>query len=121
MDRCGAPAPQHVPGWRHGDGRYHRAVLPGSRTGLRRFATRGANYVERRARTVQRRLSDGTLTGAIDAAAEQAEVLIYFPEGLQRLYQVTQWLPAMERVAATHRVACVLRSPAAYAGLAPTT
>jgi len=70
---------------------------------------------------VHLRLTHGTPRVAVDAAAEQAEVLIYFPEAAQRLYQLTQWLPVMERVAATHRVACVLRSPAAYAGVAPAT
>jgi hypothetical protein len=94
--------------------------VPRSSAGLRRLAARSANYVERRARTVHRRLSYD-LPLAVDPAAEQAEVLIYFPETPERLYQLAQWLPVMERIAATHRVACVLRSPAAYACLAPTT
>jgi hypothetical protein len=94
--------------------------VPRPSAGLRRFAVRSANYLERRARTVSRRLSYG-MDVAVDPAAEQAEVLIYFPEGLQRLYQVTQWLPVMESIAATRPTACVLRAPDALAGVREAT
>ena len=93
----------------------------GSPVGLRRFAARSANYVERRARTVHRRLTYGTATAAVDPAAEEAEVLIYFPEGLKRRYQLTQWLPVVESVAAARPAAVVLRSPGVHAELSETT
>ena len=48
-------------------------------------------------------------------------MLIYFAEAAQRLYQLAQWLPVMERVAATYRVACVLRSRRRLACVAPAT
>ncbi len=93
----------------------------GSPVGLRRFAARSANYVERRARTVHRRLTYGTATAAVAPAAEEAEVLIYFPEGMRRRYQLTQWLPVMESVAAERPAAVVLRSPGVHAELSETT
>ncbi len=88
--------------------------------GLRRFAVRSANYVERRARTVHRRLGPGTGV-AVDPAAEQAEVLVYFPDNVDRLYQLSQWLPVLEAVAAARPTACVLRAFDVHAALRPAT
>jgi hypothetical protein len=93
---------------------------PADPGGLRRFAVRSANYVERRARTVQQRLLLTPMV-LVDPAAEAAEVVVYFPETLARGYQLTQWLPVMEAVARERPVACVLRSPDTYAALSAST
>jgi hypothetical protein len=96
-------------------------VPPGrSAVELRRFAARTANYVERRARRLHRRLVFDT-GPLIDPAAEAAEVLIYFSEVPRRLYQLTQWIPVMERLAEERPTACVLRSRGAYAALLEST
>jgi len=93
---------------------------PADPGGLRRFAVRSANYVERRARTVQQRLLLTPMV-LVDPAAEAAEVVVYFPETLARDYQLTQWLPVMEALARERPVACVLRSPDTYAALSAST
>jgi hypothetical protein len=95
-------------------------VPPAHPGGLRRFAARSANYVERRARRVHRRLVH-TIPGQVDPKAEDAEVVIYFPETLARVYQLTQWLPVMETLAGERSVACVLRTPDTYRALSATT
>jgi hypothetical protein len=95
-------------------------VPSSSSAGLRRFAARTANYVERRARTVHRRLADAGGV-AVDPAAELAEVLIYFPEQPPRAYQLGQWLPVMESVAAARPTACVVRSPQVHESLRGAT
>jgi hypothetical protein len=87
-----------------------------SSAGLRRLAARSVHYLERGARTVHRRLSY-SMHGSVDPAAEQAEVLIYFPENLQRLYQLSPWLPVMESIAAVRPTACVLRAPDVHGAL----
>jgi hypothetical protein len=102
-----------------GPRRYHRAV-PRSPAGLRRLAARSANYVERKARTAHRRLGAGTGV-AVDPAAERAEVLFYFPDTVDRLYQLGQWLPVLEAVAATRPTAGVVRAFDVHAALRPAT
>jgi hypothetical protein len=102
-----------------GPRRYHRAV-PRSPAGLRRLAARSANYVERKARTAHRRLGAGTEV-AVDPAAERAEVLFYFPDTVDRLYQLGQWLPVLEAVAATRPTAGVVRAFDVHAALRPAT
>ena len=87
---------------------------------LRRFAARTANYVERRARTVSHRLLRDT-GAVVDPDAEQAEVLVYFPEPPLRLYQLAQWLPVLERLAEERATACVVRSAGAHPQLREAT
>src|SRR4051794_21693972 len=99
--------------------RYHRPVPRYSARGPS-FAARSSNYLERVARCLHPRLAH-RIEVPVNPAAEQAEVLIYFGDDPQRLYQLTQWLPVMEHVAQTHRVACVLRSPATHIALASQT
>ena len=94
--------------------------MPGLSADLRRYAARGANYVERNARNAHRRLAGGQ-GAVVDPAAERAEVLVYFPEQLQRVYQLDQWLPVMESVAAARPTACVVRSPLVHQRLRATT
>jgi hypothetical protein len=102
-----------------GPRRYHRAV-PRSPAGLRRLAARSANYVERKARTAHRRLGAGTGV-AVDPAAERAEVLFYFPDTVDRLYQLSPWLPVLEAVATTRPTAGVVRAFDVHAALRPAT
>jgi hypothetical protein len=94
--------------------------VPRPPAGLRRLAARSANYVERRARTVHRRLGAGTGV-AVDPAAERAEVLVYFPDAVDRLYQLTPWLPVLEAVAAARPTACVVRAADVHTVLRPAT
>jgi hypothetical protein len=95
-------------------------VHPASSRGLRSFAARSAIYLERRARTVRRRLLRPPAV-QLDPRALDADVLVYFPEAVGRVYQVTQWLPVMEKLAAERSVACVVRAPDTYAALSATT
>jgi hypothetical protein len=48
-------------------------------------------------------------------------VLIYFPDTPGQLYQLSQWLPVMERLAEQRTVACVLRFPSAYRAVQEST
>jgi CDP-Glycerol:Poly(glycerophosphate) glycerophosphotransferase len=96
-------------------------VPPGrSAADLRRFAARTTNYIERTARRLSRRLLLDT-RAIVDPDAEAADVLIYFAEDPFRLYQLTQWLPVMERLAEQRATACVLRSAQAYPAVRAST
>jgi hypothetical protein len=95
-------------------------VRPASSRSLRSYAARSATYLERRARTVRRRLLHPPAVH-LDPRALDADVLVYFPETVGRVYQVTPWLPVMEKLAAERSVACVVRAPDTRAALSATT
>jgi hypothetical protein len=69
---------------------------------------------------VHRRLGPGTGV-AVDPAAERAEVLVYFPDTVDRMYQLGPWLPVLEAVAAVRPTACVVRAFAVHEALPPVT
>lgn len=50
-----------------------------------------------------------------------AEVVAYFGDDADRLYQLDQWLPVLERLSAAHRVVVVLRELGALRGLQDRT
>jgi hypothetical protein len=50
-----------------------------------------------------------------------AEVILYFADGPENLYQARQWLPVLEQLHGTHRVAVLCRKPASAEALADET
>ena len=85
----------------------------------RRLAWRSINLVERKARGARRRLLPAR--GSIVPEGLAPEVVLYFAELPARLYQVAQWLPPMERLAAERPVAIVVRKVRTYDALAERT
>lgn len=74
---------------------------------------------KRIARSLSRRLRDYGAVAPVGFemdAVPRADVALYFADGPDKLYQLTQWLPVFEAQSA-HRSIVVLRQPETYAAL----
>lgn len=79
---------------------------------VRRRSTRAVRWRLSKLRAeLALRLAPDSLPPQIAAARVpvDAEVVAYFPDGPDRLYQLDQWLPVLEALTASHRVVIVLR------------
>jgi hypothetical protein len=82
-----------------------------SRAGVRR-AVRALRWRARKARAeLALRLAPDTFAPQLAAARipVDAEVAVYFADGPDRVYQLDQWIPVLERLARSHRVVLILR------------
>lgn len=79
---------------------------------VRRRGARAVRWRLKKARAaLALKLAPDSLPPQIAAARVpvDAEVVVYFPDGPDRLYQLEQWLPVLEALTSTHRVVVVLR------------
>ncbi len=82
-----------------------------SRAGARR-AMKAVRWRARRARAaLAMRLAPDAFVPQMAAARipVDAEVAVYYGDGPERIYQLDQWLPVLERLAGRHKVVLILR------------